>query len=162
MVLSDSYEPVFAFNTKKSGVAQLVRTACKVFQLRGRDEAVVASYFNSYLAGQSEKCHFTPFIGNRFNILFYNAAALYNHVNSIKDFIKKFPNPKNLVKVVQEDITHDVVLAKPRALGIIDKILTVPLCRIIESKQTILDLNPVLLRLKLDLPCLCKDASTVF
>ena len=93
---------------------------------------------------------------------FYNAAALYNHVNSIKDFIKKFPNPKNLVKVVQEDITHDVVLAEPRALEIIDKILTVPLCRINESKQTILDLNPVLLRLKLDLPCLCKDASTVF
>ena len=158
MVLSDSYEPVFAFNTKKSGVAQLVRTACKVFHVRGRDEAVVASYFNSYLAGQSEKCHFTPFIGNRFNILFYNAAALYCHADSIKDFIKKFPNPNNLIKVVQEDITN----AKAGAFGIIDKILTASLWRIIESKSTISDLNPVLLRLKLDLSSLCKDSSTVF
>ena len=55
MVLSDNYEPVFPFNTKQSGVARLVRITCKAFHIRGSDEAGVASYFNSYLAGQSEK-----------------------------------------------------------------------------------------------------------
>ena len=92
MVLSDSYEPVFAFNTKQSGIARLVWTECNAFHVRGSDEAGVPSYFISYLAGQSEKSHFAPFIGNRSNILFYNAAALYYHTDSIKDFIKKFPN----------------------------------------------------------------------
>ena len=76
-------------------------------------DAGVASYSNSYLAGQSEKSHFAPFIGI---ILLYNVAALYYHVDSIKDFIKKFLNPNSLIKAVQEDITNDVFLPEARAL----------------------------------------------
>ena len=102
MVLSDSYEPVFAFNTKQSGVARLVPTACKGFHVRGSDEAGIASYFNSYLAGQSEKSHFATIIRNRFNILVYDAAALHYHADSIKDFFKKFPNPKILLKLFKK------------------------------------------------------------
>ena len=157
MVLSDSYEPACAFNTKQSGVARLVRTACKAIHVRGSDEPGVASYFNSYPADQSEKSHFAPFVGNRLNILFYNAAALYYHADSIKDFIKKFPNRNNFIKAVQEDITNEVFLAEARALGIIDIILIASLWRIIELKPTVLDLNRVLLRLKLDLSSLCED-----
>ena len=109
---------LLAFNIKQTGVARLVRTACKAFHVRGSDEASIASYFNSYLAGQSEKSYFVPFIVSRFNIFFYNAAALYYHADSIKDFIKMFPNPNNLSKAVLEDITNDVFLAEARALGI--------------------------------------------
>ena len=58
MVLSDSYESVFAFNTKQFGVAQLVWTVCKAFHIKGGDEAGVASYFSSYLAGYLAKNHF--------------------------------------------------------------------------------------------------------
>ena len=49
MVLSDSYESVFAFIIKQSGVAQLVWAACKAFYIKGSDKAGVASYFSSYL-----------------------------------------------------------------------------------------------------------------
>ena len=69
MVFSDSYKPV-------------------------SEEAGVASYFNSYLAGQSRKSSFAPFISNRFNILFYNAAALYYHADSIKKFYQEVFKPK--------------------------------------------------------------------
>ena len=70
LLLSDAFETVFAFSSKESGVSQLVRTACKAFHSRGTDEAGVSSYFNSYLAGKGQN-HYT-FIGNKFNILFYN------------------------------------------------------------------------------------------
>ena len=105
MVFSDSYKPV-------------------------SEEAGVASYFNSYLAGQSRKSSFAPFISNRFNILFYNAAALYYHADSIKNFIRRFSNPNSLFKAVQEDITNEIFLAKARAFGITDKILAAPIWRI--------------------------------
>ena len=87
MVLSESYKPVFAFNTNQSVVVQLVRTVCKAFHIEDSDEAGAASHFISYLADQSEKSHFAPSIGNKFNIFFYNAATLHYHTDSIKDFI---------------------------------------------------------------------------
>ena len=79
IILSEDNESIYAFNTKECGAARLVRTACKAFEARGSDECGVASYFNSYLAVINEKSMFVPFISNRFNILFYNAAALYYH-----------------------------------------------------------------------------------
>ena len=101
------------------------------------NEADVASHFNSYLAGQWRKSSFASFIINSFKILFCNAAALYYHADSIKNFIRKFPNPNNLFKAVQEDITNEVFLAKGHAFGIIDKILTAPLWKITGSKSNI-------------------------
>ena len=97
MLLTDDYDTVFAFNTKESCAARLVRTGCKAFQVRGSDEAGVASYFNSFLSGRNEKSFLVPFIGNRFNILFYNAAALYYHSDAVKDFFNDSPNPNNLL-----------------------------------------------------------------
>ena len=87
---------------------------------------------------------------------------MYCHADSIKEFIKRFPNASNLIKAVHEDITNEVFLTEARALGIIDNILTALLWRIIELKSTILDFNPALLNLKLDLPSFRKDALTVF
>ena len=116
MVLSDKSLRLLS---KQSGVAQLVRTACKTFRARGNDEAGVAC-FSSYLADQSDKSQFAPFIGNVFNILFYNPAGFYYLADNIKDFIRKFPNLNNLnIKAVQEDITNEVFLAETRALKFI-------------------------------------------
>ena len=145
-LLSDSYETIFAFTTKESGAVRLVRTACKAFHIRGSDEAGVASYFNTYLAGRCEKSCFVPFIVNRFTVLFYNAASLYFHADSIKECLKSWPNPNNLLKAVLEDISNDLFLAECRALGIVDKILTGPLWRIIEEKKIILEMNTVLFK----------------
>ena len=160
-VLCDDYETVFAFNTKESGAARLVRTACKAFHVRGSDEAGVASYFNSFLAGQDQTSQFASFIGNRFNILFYNAAALYYHRHSVLKFVKSWPNPNNLLKAVAEDLSNKVFCAEVRALGIIDKLLTGPLWRLIEAKNSILELNSYIFHLKLRLSDLCKDSSSL-
>ena len=131
IILSEDNESIYAFNTKECGAARLVRTACKAFEARGSDECGVASYFNSYLAVINEKSMFVPFIGNRFIILFYNAAALYYHKEAVKKFLASWPNPNNLLKAVNEDISNKVYLAEVRALGIINKLLTGPLWRLL-------------------------------
>ena len=77
VLLSDEFETTFAFNTSESGATRLVQTACKAYHVRESDEAAVASYFNSFSSGRCVKPMFAPFVGNHFNILFYNAAALY-------------------------------------------------------------------------------------
>ena len=60
-----------------------------------------------------------PFRGNRFNILFYDAGAVYY----LASLIKKF-------------------LAGCKALGLINKLVTGPLWRVIDTKDvSILDMN---------------------
>ena len=92
-----------------------------------------------------------PFVGNRFNVLYYNAAAVYYHRDSMLDFLEHWPNPNNLLKAVKEDLSNDIFVAELKALGIIDKLLTGPLWRLIEEKTTILELNSYIFRLKMKL-----------
>ena len=48
IALSDAHENTFAFKTFESGVARLIRTACKAFHKRGSDEAGVIFQFFSH------------------------------------------------------------------------------------------------------------------
>ena len=111
---------------------------------------IVASYFNAYLPDINCKSYLESFIGNRFNILFYNASALYFHKDSIIDFLCKFPNPNNLLKSVDELINNPFNLACVRGLGIVNKVATGPLWRICEKMST-LEMTPYLVDLKLKL-----------
>ena len=95
------------------------------------------------------------------NVLFYNAATSYYHKDAIKKCLASWPNPNNLLKAVNEDVNNNVYLAEVRALGIIDKLLTGPLWRLIDSCHSVLELNPFLLRLKVKLTELCSNASSV-
>ena len=84
--LNDSYEKQFAFKTKESSPCQLVRLTCKAFHERGSDKCGVASHFNAFLSEFDIKNSFASFIGNRFNILYYNSSVLY----FLKDKVKYF------------------------------------------------------------------------
>lgn len=74
-------------------------------------------------------------------------------------FLNGWPNPNNLLKAVKEDLSNELFTAELRALGIIDKFLTGPLWRLIESKKSILDLIVHLFHLKIKIDELGKDAS---
>ena len=78
---------------------------------------------------------------NRFNILFYDAAATYFHRHHIFDFISSLPDPNNLLKAVLYDIQQKIYLSHIRALGMVDKVVTGPLWRLVEGTASILDLN---------------------
>ena len=83
IMLHDDFETNFVFASKKeSGAFRLIRTACKAYHKRGSDECGVAQHFNSFLSSRGETPHLESFVGNRFNIVFHNAAALYFHKES--------------------------------------------------------------------------------
>ena len=150
LMINEDHEKKYAFSTKESSPVQLIRLACKAFHVRGSDECGVASYFNAYLSDINCKSYLESFIGNRFNILFYNASALYFHKDSSIDFLCKFPNPNNLLKSVDELINNPFNLACVRGLGIVNKVATGPLWRICEKMST-LEMTPYLVDLKLKL-----------
>lgn len=88
------------------------------------------------------------FIGNRFNIIFYNSAAVFYHKSHIQDFLFKWPSPNRLLQLVAEDIVEPAYLAGVRALGILDKIVTGPFFRLTEKTKSVLELNPHLKRMQ--------------
>lgn len=84
---------------------RLVRTAAETFHPRGREESRIASYFKSFLGTQKSRLQMVPYHGNRLNVLFYNAAAVYFHRNHTKWFLSGWLNPNKLLLAVHEDIS---------------------------------------------------------
>ena len=65
-------------NGNSSGTQRLVRTACKSFHARGSQQAGCSTQFRAYLRNKAiDKIPLAAFRGNRFNILFYDAAGIY-------------------------------------------------------------------------------------
>ena len=82
------------------------------------------------------------FRGNRFNILFYDAGALYYIAELVKRFfIEVWQTPNQLLRAVLADIQVPEYVAGCKALGLINKIKTGPLWRVLEcSDVSILDI----------------------
>jgi hypothetical protein len=71
-----------------------------------------------------------------------------------------WPNPNNLLAAVRDDLATDVHLTGVQTLGILDKLMTGPLWRILEDPaHVILDVSSHLLQLKLNLERFSVDAS---
>ena len=76
------------------------------------------------------------------NIIFYDAGALYYIADKTKDFLMYVcTNSNRLLRAVLEDLKVSEFLAGCRALGLISKIITSPLWRVLESDISILDKN---------------------
>ncbi|CAG2216055.1 unnamed protein product [Mytilus edulis] len=104
----------------------------------------------------------TTFHGHRINLLFSMGASVFHHRNHIKLFIENYFNKEDrnrLLCAVYNYVNNPVYLAGCRALGIVDKLLTGPLWRIIENVDHILDLNDIWLVFKNSIELLSKDAS---
>ena len=60
------------------GLHFIVGTACKSFHTRGSQQAGCSTQFRTYLCSRGiDKIPLAAFCGNRFNILFYDAAGVY-------------------------------------------------------------------------------------
>ena len=93
-----------AFNNSESGASRLVRTAAKALTTHGSEKAGVASYWQSFLDDVGQKNHLVTFRANRFNILFYDSAALYFHRDHLTIFLNQWISPNDLLKSVEFDI----------------------------------------------------------
>lgn len=137
-----------SYQSYGSGTHRLVRSAAKAFTQRGCDKAGVHSYFETFLRSRGQENHLVTFHGHRFNIAFYDAAAVYYHRKDITEFLDAWPNPNGLLKAVTFDVTQHVFLAGVRALGMVHKLVTEPLQSLIKCSGSILDLNKDLFALQ--------------
>ena len=141
--------PIFDPSFQKgdeSAVARLVRTTCKAIA-RGADEkSGCHGPFKTFILSQLklDSLHsvpLQPFRGNRFNILFSNAAGLFNLHRHLLNFLKCF-EPNKLLRSVYHDLQEPFLLAGCKALGLLSYTVMAPLWRFVEAKEThITDMN---------------------
>lgn len=126
----------------ESGIVRLIRTVCKALCKHGSEQSGVYQAFTLYLASNVIKRNpLASFRGNRFNILFYDAGVLYHKL--FQSFFQSvWQTPNQLLRAVYSDIQVPEYLAGCRALGLINKVVTGPLWRVLESKDiSITDMN---------------------
>lgn len=134
--------------SSESGTLRLVRTASKALA-RGADEKS-GKYmeFKLYLSEFLKEHGFyslplQPFRGNRFNILFENAASVFFLSEQMTEFLTGLQT-NNLLKSVLFDLKVPLFVAGTKALGLVSRLITVPLWCLIEDKQIhILEMNLV-------------------
>lgn len=122
--------------SSESGTIRLVRTACKAVQPRCSQKAGCHVMFKAYLKlkGVSD-FPLATFEGNRFNIVFYNAAGVYYLRAHLIRYLEEVHHTKNkLLQSVLRDLKHPLYLVGCNALGIVRKCITSPLWRILESR----------------------------
>ena len=146
----------------ESGIVRLVRTACKALCKHGSEQSGVYQPFTAFLATNSiKKNPLVSFRGNRFNIVFYDAGALYYISEQVVRFFNEvWQTPNQLLKAVHSDIRVPELLAGCRALGLINKVITDPLWCVLESDNvTILEMNTYFDVLITKLDAWAQDAS---
>jgi len=125
-------------NSSESGTVRLVRTVCKALEAHCNEQSGNHVQFRAFLDSHGAGAiPLARFVGNRFNILFYNAGGVYYLQEDVKAFYDTaFGTPNRLHVAVRQDIGVNEFVAGCRALGIIDKLVTGPLWRKLEDPAT--------------------------
>ena len=136
------FENANGTSDNESCTVRLVRTACKAFSRRACEKSGCPLQFSSYLKQQGiDDNPLINFRGNRYNVLFANGGRVYQLNKHIVNFLRKvWGTPNRLLQAVLNDAESDLNMAGCKALGLIDKHITGPLWRIMESNIHILDL----------------------
>ena len=155
---------VGCLNKSESGIVRLIRTTCKAMGRQGNEQSGVYQPFTTFLkANNVARNPLAPFRGNQFNILFYDAGVVYFLSPLIRKFlVDVWQTPNKLLRAVLADIEVPEFIAGCKALGLINKTITGPLWRVIESKDlSILDMSH---RYQILVECIerwSQDASSV-
>ena len=122
---------------------RLICTACKAFQRYESGQTGVYLPFSTFLV--SKGIHHYPLItfrGNRFNVLFHNAGALYYIAPLAIEFLEVWGAVNQLLWAVIADLTVPEYIAGCRALGLVSKCVTGSLWRLLASPDvSILDMS---------------------
>jgi len=121
--------------------------------------------FRAYLQRKGiHKIPLAQFVGNRFNILFYDAAGVYFLQSHMIQFIDEVHGTQvnRLLQSVRADLNNPCYMLGCRALGLVDKVVTGPLWRKLqESSLSVLDMGTVYCEMKESFDSWSKDASDV-
>ena len=124
----------------ESGGSRMVQAACKAFAFEGDNKNGCATTFmTEFRPILEKKCGssknpFQKFLGARFNILGRNAVYLYCLRSQLKDFLK-LTATNMLLKSVLFDLDQPGTMAEVRTLGMLSKLIFVPLWNVLEDKN---------------------------
>ena len=90
------------YSNGESGVTRLIRTVCKSVQERGCEKSGKIVCFATYLKDEFgiTSILLFPFLGNRINILFVNAAGVYFLYDQLIDFFQRIERNNKLLDAV--------------------------------------------------------------
>ena len=131
------------YSNSESGVTRLIRTVCKSVQEKGCEKSGKIVCFATYLKdefGVTSTLLF-PFLGNRFNILFVNAAGLYFLYDQLINFLRRIEHSNKLLDAVYCDLEVLSFKIGCMALGLIEKLITGPLWKIMANETHILRMS---------------------
>ena len=124
------------YQSSELGTQRLIRTVCKAFHKRGSEQAGYPIQFATYLRSKGiTRVPLASFIGNRFNIIFYDAAGVYYLRDYIFEFFQTCDTTNRLLRSVKADLCVPELIAGCKALGLIDKLVTGPLWRTLEDSS---------------------------
>ena len=151
------------FKTNNAHSHDILYEISKAFTVaHGYQKAGAAHYWNAYIKGKKAKNHFVNMKGERINVLFVLGGAAYFHKFHVVDFVSNFSVQTNSLLTAILDNEDEVYLASFRALGIVDKLITGPLFRLVEnSNGHIFSLNQVWNYVKLKLQDLSENSSSM-
>ncbi|KAI8515682.1 hypothetical protein Bbelb_064950 [Branchiostoma belcheri] len=132
----------FFLSQGESGAHRLVRV-CKAFSHTGAcEKSGHPKEFEAFLQPcvPAKVNKLISFRGERFNVLFKNGGATYHHKDDLLAYLDTCEAPNRLLQAVRADLRVPVYVAGCCALGIINKIVTAPLWRLVESESSILDM----------------------
>lgn len=146
----------------ESGTHRLIYTACKALTKHGSEQAGCHAAFMAFLSDKGVNMPLVDFRGNRFNILFFNAAGLWQIRDLVSGFLSDSHGTTNrLLQAVASDLRVPEFLAGCRALGIVRKLITGPLWRVLEDESSVADMSAVYQALHASFESWANDASTL-
>ena len=117
--------------------------ACKAFEKHDSEKAGRMVDSATYTAKKAvEKLHLTSFWGNRFNIIFYDAAGEHFLASVMAEYCS-FAERNSLLNAVAADLNEIHFLTGCRALGIVGNIITAALWRVLVSDALFSDVAGV-------------------
>jgi len=147
---------------KVGNLELFVLSLCKSVQTKGCEKSGRMIEFSSFLRSCGfESVPFIPFRGNRFNIVFYNEGIAYYLHDLCRHFFSDVHSENKLLTAVFYDLQVDSYIIGCRALGLINKFVTGPLWRLLESNTHILDLSFQFQKMETLFSELAVDASRI-
>ena len=133
------FNPTFR-QAGESAAARAIRLVCKSVS-RGGDEKCgmyghARTFFLPILKAEfdAHSLPITPYLRNRFSILFHNASAIYCLYDHLVEFFTLHQS-NHLLKSALFDLKNDFIVSEIRGIGIISKTIIAPLWNCIEDKS---------------------------
>ena len=116
------------------GTYRLIRSPCKAFERHGSEQVGQSVEFETYAKSKGiNNIPLAKFRGNRFNIIFHNAAGIFYLAPTMVAYLG-FCRMNRLMESVKKDLMDVRLVVGCRALGLLGKFVTAPLWRFLESE----------------------------